>query len=195
VAIANFGVGLDGTLQERNGRREIGSRGQHPRGRAVGLQRVERWCRRLFERPIVLADRGERFADAGSESTRHLAQRIQNVFLSRGLHLFLIENVASAAVLRAQPQDILASEAGNRAIEHGTAGGSLAQAFGKLRREPCIRRLAHQAQYSLNTLFRNETEKRRLLGYAASHCRSVPSNTGSPVVFVKSARTMVSFCP
>ena len=63
----------------------------------------------------------------------NLTQGIQDVFLSRRLHLLLIEDVAGAAVLCAQPQHVLASEAGNRAFQDGSAGGSLADFPGELR--------------------------------------------------------------
>ena len=55
-----------------------------------------------------------------------------------------------------------------------------------------IGRLAHQAQGLLDALLGDEAKKGDCSSCTASPCRSVPSNTGSPVVFVKSARTMVS---
>jgi len=47
----------------------------------------------------VLFDRAERFADSGSEFTGDLTQGVQDVFFSRGLRLFLVEDVSGAAVL------------------------------------------------------------------------------------------------
>ena len=69
--------------------------------RAVGFQGFERRRRGLGERSIVLFDRGERFADSGSEFTGNLTQDIQDIFFSRCLHLLLIEDVSVAAVLGA----------------------------------------------------------------------------------------------
>jgi hypothetical protein len=92
-------IELDGALQERDSGCEIVPRRQNLRSGAVGLQRFERWRRRLFERRIVLADSGQRFTDAGSELAGCAAQRVQNLFLSCRLHLLLIENVSGAAVL------------------------------------------------------------------------------------------------
>jgi hypothetical protein len=45
----------------------------------------------------VLVDRGEQFADSGSESTGHATQCIQDVSYSGCLHLLLIEDVSGAA--------------------------------------------------------------------------------------------------
>src|SRR5205823_2360068 len=51
----------------------------------------------------VLFDRGERFADSGSEFTGNLTQGIQDVFFSCCLRLLLIEDLSSAAVLCPYP--------------------------------------------------------------------------------------------
>ena len=74
----------------------------------------------------MLLDCGKRLPHSGPESAGDLAQGIQDVFFSGGLHLLLIEDVAGAAVLGAQAQDVLASEPGNRAIQDRGTGGSLA---------------------------------------------------------------------
>ena len=110
----------------------------------------------------MLLDRGKRFADPGSEFTGNLTQGIQDVFFSCRLHLLLIEDVSGAAVLCAQPQYVLASETGNRAIQDGGASGSLADFPGDLRSQPRIRRLAHQTQRLLDTLVGDQAEERRL---------------------------------
>ena len=59
----------------------------------------------------MLFDRGQRFADSGPEFAGDLAQRIQDVFFSCGLHLLLVQHVSGAAVPGAQPQYVLAAEA------------------------------------------------------------------------------------
>ena len=96
------------------------------------------------------------------------------------------------AVLGAQPQYVLASEACNRAFQDGGACGSLADFLSELRSQPRIRRPAHQTQRLLDPLVGDQAEERRLFELYRQPLASVSSNTGSPVVFLKSARTMVS---
>ena len=112
-----LGIDLDRALEQRDRGGRIRPRHQTFIRRAVRLQRVERRRRRLLERRIVLLDGRERFADARPERAGDLAQRVQDLFLPRRLHLLLVEDVAGAAVLGAQAQHVLASEAGNRAFE------------------------------------------------------------------------------
>src|SRR4051794_6644877 len=94
----------------------------------------------------MLLHRGQRFADPGSEFTGNLTEGAQDVFLPGCLRLLFIEDVSGAAVPRAQAHNVLAAEAGNRAIEDGGACGSLADFPGELGSEPRIRRLSHQTQ-------------------------------------------------
>ena len=141
----------------------------------------------------VLFDRGQRFADSLPEFTGNLTQHIQNVFFFRCLRLLLIQDVPGAAVLCAQTQYVLASEAGDRAIQNGRASGSLADFLGELRSQPRIRRLAHQSAASAGyALSETRLRKGDCSNCTANPWRSVPSNTGSPVVLMKSARTIVS---
>jgi len=100
VRHCELGVDLNGAPEERhpgNRTREAGLQ-----SRAIGFQGFERRRGCLGKRSVVLFDRGERFADPGSEFAGNLAQRIQDVFLSCRLHLLLIEDVSGAAGLCAQ---------------------------------------------------------------------------------------------
>ena len=95
-----FGVDLHGALEEgQSGRGTLEERTFQ--ARAVGFQGFERRRGSLGERSVVLFDRGERFADPGSEFTGNLTQGIQDIFFSCGLRLLLIEDVSGAAVLGA----------------------------------------------------------------------------------------------
>ena len=76
----------------------------------MGFQGFERLRGSLGERSRVLLDRGERFADSGSEFAGNLTQGIQDVFFNCGLHLLLIQYISGTTVLGAQPQYVLASE-------------------------------------------------------------------------------------
>ncbi len=145
-----------------------------------------------FERRIVLLDSGERFADPHSEFAGDLTQDVQDVFFSWGLRLLFVEDVSRAAVLGAQPQYILAAEAGDRALQDGGASGSLADFLGDLRRQLRIRRLAHQRKRMPNTLIGEQAQERRLFQLIDSPWRRVSSKTGSPVVLRKSARMIGS---
>src|SRR5713226_3903117 len=71
----------------------------------------------ILKRRGVRFDGGQRFADLLSELTGNLTEGIEYVFFLRCLRLFFSEDLPGAAVLCAQGQYILASEAGNRAIE------------------------------------------------------------------------------
>src|ERR1019366_10319574 len=120
-----FGVYLSGAL-EKGQSGGITSRGENPRGRAIGFQGFERRRGGVGKRSVMLFDRGERFADAGSELTGNLTQGAQDVFLSRRLRLLLIEHVSGAAVLCAQAQYVLAFKGRYRAFQNSRTAGSLA---------------------------------------------------------------------
>src|SRR5438477_5324913 len=106
----------------------------------------------------MLFDCGERLTDSGPEFIDDLTQCIQNVLLLRGLYLFLIKDVSGAAVLRAQTQNVLASEAGNGAFKDSGTPGPLANFPSELRGQPRIRLLAHETQCLLDPLVGDETE-------------------------------------
>src|SRR5882724_1604518 len=108
----------------------------------------------------MLFHRSQRFADSRPEFTGDLTEGIQDVFLSCRLRLLLGEDIPGAATLCAQAQNVLASEAGNRAFEDGGAGGSRADFLSELRRQARIRRLAHQSQRLLDTGLRDQAKKR-----------------------------------
>ena len=145
----------------------------NPPAVAVRFKCLERPCRRVFERFIMLCNRSERFADTCSERAGDQAQCAQHVFFPSGLHLLLVEDVPSAAVPGAQSQNILASETGQRAFQDGSARGSLADLLCDLGSQRRVSRLTHQMQRPLNTLLRNEAEKGRLFelhGEALAEC-------------------------
>ena len=141
----------------------------------------------------VLLDGGQRLAQPGPDLNRNPAERIQDLFLPSRLRLLLAQNVSGAAVPGAQPQDILASEACNRAFQNRGAAGSLADLLRDLRSEPRLGRPVHQTQCLLDLLSETSLRNGDCSSCTASPWRSVSSNTGSPVLFSKSARTIVSF--
>ena len=93
----------------------------------------------------MLFHRGQRFAHPGSEFARDLAERVEDVLSPRRLDLLLIQNVPGIAVLCSQAQDILASEAGDRAFQNRGASGSLADLLRDFRSQPRILRLPIRA--------------------------------------------------
>src|SRR6266567_8659736 len=115
------------------------------------------------KRNVVLLNRGERFADSGSEFGGNLTQGIQNVFFSCGLRLLFIEDVSGAAVLGAQSQHVLTSEVRNRAVQDGGTGSSLTDFPAELRSKSRIRGLPHQTQRLLDAFVGDETKEWRLL--------------------------------
>jgi len=66
---------------------------------------------------------------------RRLSQNIQDIFLTRSLHLLFIEHVSGAAVAGAQAQHVLAAEAGDRAFQDRGAVGPFAYFACKIRGE------------------------------------------------------------
>lgn len=100
----------------------------------------------------MFLDRGKRFADAGPESPGNLAESIQHVFFSCGLHLLLVKDVSSAARLGTKSDDILTPQAGDRASQDRRAAKALADVLRKLGRQSRVRRLPHQTQRLPDTL-------------------------------------------
>ena len=111
----------------------------------------------------MLFHRRQRFAHPGSEFTRDLTERIQDVFSPRRLDLLLIQNASGVAVPGAQAQHILAAKAGDRAFQNCGACGSLADLLSEFRSQPRLFRLSHQRQLLLDLPVRNQAEERRLL--------------------------------
>ena len=93
----------------------------------------------LLQRRRVLLDGGQRLAQPGPDLNRNSAQRIQDLFFPSRLRLLLSEHLSGAAVPGAQPQNVLASEACNRAFQNRGAAGSLADLPRDLRSEPRLR--------------------------------------------------------
>ena len=81
-----FGVDLNGVLEKRHSG-DITTRVEDLKARAIRFQSFERRRGSLGEGSAVFFDRGERFADSGSEFTGNSTQRVQNVFLSGCLRL------------------------------------------------------------------------------------------------------------
>ena len=161
VSHREFGVDFDSSPQKGQ------SSGGTPGGvklaaRGIGFQSFERRCGSLFERSVVLFDRGERFADSGSEFAGNLAQGVQDIFFPGCLPLLFVEDVSGAAVLGAQSQYVLAPKRCNRALQDGGTSGPLADLPSVLRSQPSIRRLAHQTQRLLDALPGDEAQERRL---------------------------------
>jgi hypothetical protein len=140
----------------------------------------------------MLLDRHERFPEANPELAGRIAQGIQHVFLPDGFRLLLGEHVSSRAGPRAQSNDILAAEAGDRAIQNCGASSAFAEFSGDLRGKSRVCRLSHELQSMPDAPIGDQTEKWRLLKLDRHALRSVSSKTGSPVVFVKPASTTVS---
>src|SRR6185295_349378 len=130
--------------------------------RAVRLQRVERGRAGLFERCRVLPHGRQRFADACPELRREPAEDVHHVFFPRCLELFLVEQIAGRAVLRAQAEDVLRAEARNRSPDDRGAPRAHADVaryvVGQRRRW----RLAHQLQRSADAVVGDDAQKRRL---------------------------------
>ena len=151
-------IDLDGAFEQRDRR----WRADRAIRRAVGLQRVERGGAGLLERCRVLPHGGQRFADACPELRRELAEDVQDVFFPRRLDLFLVEQVAGRAVLRAQAEDVLRAEARNRSPDHRGAAGADADVARHIVGQRRRRRLPHQLQRPADAIVGDEAEKRRL---------------------------------
>ena len=84
------------------------------------------------------------------------------VFLSACLHLLFIEGLAIAAIDGLQAQNVLSSEARDRAIKCGGAARTCADLPGYLRSQARIGRLVHEAKGLLDPLVGDQAEERRL---------------------------------
>ena len=157
-AIANAGINLDGAFEQR----DRGWGAYRSGRRAVRLQGVERGRGGLLERCRVLLHGRKRFADACPELCREPAEDAQHVFFPRGLELFLVEQVAGRAVLRAQAEDVLRAQAGNRSADDRSAGGALANIARHIVGHGPGLRTAHQLQCPADAIVGNDAEKRRL---------------------------------
>ena len=89
-------VDFRGALEKRESGRTRGGM-DLPTG-TEGFQCFQRPRCCVFERHIVLLDSRERFADSRSECGGNLTKCVQDIFLSRGLRLFLVKNGSGVAV-------------------------------------------------------------------------------------------------
>ena len=187
-----IGIDRDRTLEERQGLCRSPLHDHFPSG-AVGLQRFKRRRRRFLERRRVFLDGGERFANSRSETRRNLTECAQDIFFPCRLRLLVGEDVAGRAVLRAQAEDVLTAERSRSILRARRRWPS-----GRTRPAQCRESIAHPpAGSSAAAFFRMRSSEIRLRNgdcwsCTASPCRSVSSNTGSPVVLVNSASTIVS---
>ncbi len=129
----------------------------------IRLQSFQRGRSCLLQRRRVLLDGGPRLAQPGPHLNRHSAQRVEDFFFPFRLRLLFSEDLSGAAVPGAQPQDVLASEACNRAFQNRVAPGSFADLARHLWSEPRLGRPVHETQYLLGLLVRNESEEWGLL--------------------------------
>src|SRR5260370_41649268 len=74
-----------------------------------------------------------------------------------------MEDVSGAAVPRTQPQYVLASQGCNRAFQHGSTPGPLADFASEFGSEAQIWRPTQQPDHVMDSLPRDEAKKRRLL--------------------------------
>ena len=160
----------------------------------VRFQSFERRRRGLCERNIKLLHRSQRFAQFAAQLGCRLAQRVQHLLLGRRRHLLLRQRVSALAIHRLNPSTYSLPRAANRSGNVGFAARPLAKLAGHLGREFRAGRTGHQLQSlrrlrSSESTFRNGDCRRETL----SAVFSVSSNTASPVLLAKSARTMVSF--
>ena len=161
--------------------------------RAIGFQGFERRRGRLGERRLVLFDRGQRFADPGSEFAGNLTQG------SSGRLLFSPPAPAPrrgrlrcGSSWRASP-----TRTGFRGWQSSLPGRRrwrFARRFPARAPESAAHPPAGPSDRASVWMRSSETRLRKgdCSSCTANPWRSVPSNTGSPVVFVKSARTIVS---
>ena len=126
---------------------------------AVGLEGFERRRRRLLQRRVQLLQRADRFAQLSAQISGRLAERFQDSLFAVCGHLLLCQGITRAAIHCFEAQNILVSEAGNRAVEDGGALGPQAEVPGNVRGEPGVVASAHQAQGLLDTLLRDKAEE------------------------------------
>ena len=129
---------------------------------AVGLQRLERRRRRLFDLRVVALDRRERLAELLAERRHRGAHRRQHGFLRRRLRLLLGEHLAVDAVLRVERQHVRRAEHGDGAAEQRLGAGALADFAADLGGDRRHRLAAHQPQRRLHLLLGHDVQERRL---------------------------------
>ena len=160
---------------------------------AVGFQRFERWRRRLGERRRVLFDRRERFADSRPEcdwqSDSGRSGRLLSWRLAPAPHRGRLQCDSS---WRAAPGRT--GFRGWQSILRGPQRWRFARRLLERPSESAAHPPAGPSERSTRWMRSSEMRLRKgdCSSWIANPCRSVPSNTGSPVEFVKSARTIVS---
>ena len=152
---------LDRLAEERQ-RRGIAVAPARRHADAVGLQRLERRRRRILDRGVVLADRGERFAELPAQLLHRRAERVQHGVLGLRLHLRLLDRVAGAAVRRVERDHVALSELRDRPADHRLARGPLTDVPRDIARQPLVGPAAHQPQRPLHALLRHDAQIRRL---------------------------------
>src|SRR5262245_22855290 len=141
----------DGALEMGNRRGGTTGEQRAPRG-APRLQSLQRRRGGLLERSRMLPDGAQRFAQPPPDLNRNPGKRTQDLLFSFRLRLFLAKDVSRAAVSGAKPQNIMVSQACNRAFQNGRAAGSFADLLRNLGSEPRFGRPVHKTQYLLDLL-------------------------------------------
>src|SRR5438132_3861810 len=156
--------------------------------RGIGLQGLQRRRRNLVKGNVESPDRIQRLTQRLPHS-----QHVQYFFLGCSLDLLLREYLAGIAVHRLQSNHVLSAEAGDGARQHGLAAvrTQISLATSGESPSPGARPISFRVSrtiWSGRRLRKGDWES-----CAERPCFRVSSNTGSPVMLVKSARTMESF--
>src|SRR5271166_1338743 len=122
-------VEADGSLQERHSGDPVASKHGLP-SQAVSLQGFKRRRSGLLKRRVEFLDRAERLTELGAQIRRRITQCFQDSLLAVCGFLLLSQGIARAAVHGPEAQNILASQACNRAVKERSALGPLAKVAG-----------------------------------------------------------------
>ena len=128
-----------------------------------GLQGFQRGSGRLLQRRRELLHRSQGFAHLLTKVGGGFVQSFQYLLFAVNFDLLASQRIAGCAIQCRQGDDVMISQAGDAAREHGLDALALADFAGNVVGQPFVRGLAHQTQGFADLGFGNDVQVGRLL--------------------------------
>src|SRR6267154_25178 len=142
VSHSEIRIKLDGSLKKRDSCRKVAALATE----GVGLQCLEGWRRRLFERRVVLLEGAQRLSKFPPHSRSDLSERIQNAAFVVRLRFCARQQVHISTVHSLENQIVSGADQCNRTVQRCCTARPLTNFARDFRRESRICRSFHPSQ-------------------------------------------------
>src|SRR5882762_335944 len=159
VSHSEIRIKLDGSLKKRDSCRKVAALATE----GVGLQCLEGWRRRLFERRVVLLEGAQRLSKFPSHFRSGLPKRVENMALVIRLRFGAGQQVPISTAHSLENQNVSSANQCNRTVQCCCAARPLTNFARDFRREPRICRPFHHPQRLTDSFLWHEAQEGRLV--------------------------------